>query len=149
LLFSHLLSDAQRAWLSSLDAGHLSHEESMALVTCRETGEVRNASLRHLTGLDTLKASSVLRGLCDRGSFIAQGAGAATSYVLAAAGARPLVAELCTIRPFSRIELAVLLKRKDAGHLSRLLSALVLEGTLEMTNPKPNAPHQTYRRRTG
>ena len=238
LPFSHLLSESQRDWLASLNAGPLSHEESIALVWCRQAGEIRNAALREVTRLDTHKASSLLRGLCDRGLLVAQGGGAATSYVLVEglgeaaveavmpkalelgqgelfkAGAvqdgethnlegkthnlegkthnledkthnladktgklaaekaallatlppplqallagpiprgddvKPLIASLCAVRAFSRTDLGLLLRRKDAGHLSRLLSALVAEGALEMTVPdKPNAPNQAYRAR--
>ena len=209
LRFTHLLSEAQRDWLSSLNAGVLSHEESIALVACRESGEIRNADLREITRLDTLKASALLRGLCDRKLLVAHGASTATFYVLEDApveaatlpqahgpgqgdlfngtpetgefasetgelkvqkliatlpvalqrrltgslprgdGIRAVLLELCSERPFSRAELAMLLRRKDLDHLlQQHLAPLVADGRLEMTIPdKPNAPNQAYRAR--
>lgn len=60
LLFAHLITEEQRGWLASLGLT-LKKEEELALVYCREAGSIRNAELRDLAGLDTLKASQMLR----------------------------------------------------------------------------------------
>lgn len=51
-------------------------------ITARETGAVDNSACRDFCGVDTLAASSVLRGLRDKGILIKQGTGKSTHYVL-------------------------------------------------------------------
>jgi ATP-dependent DNA helicase RecG len=93
LMFTHLLTHEQRAWLATLGEG-ITKEQQLALVYCREVGEIRNAVLRDLTGLDTLASSAALRGLRDRGLLEVRGAGAQTYYVAAAGLGSPHRGEL-------------------------------------------------------
>ena len=81
LMFTHLFTDEQRVWLEAL-GDSLTKEQQLALVYCREVGEIRNAVLRDLTGLDTLASIAALRGLRDRGLLDAHGGGSQTYYVL-------------------------------------------------------------------
>ncbi|MBI4818893.1 MAG: putative DNA binding domain-containing protein [Deltaproteobacteria bacterium] len=81
LMFAHLFTSEQRAWLGAV-GDSLSKEQQLALVYCRELGEIRNAVLRDLTGLDTLAASAALRGLRDLGLVEQRGASSQTYYVL-------------------------------------------------------------------
>ncbi|MBI2378663.1 MAG: putative DNA binding domain-containing protein [Deltaproteobacteria bacterium] len=81
LMFTHLFTSEQRTWLGTV-GDSLTKEQQLALVYCREVGEIRNAVLRDLTGLDTLTASVALRGLRDRGLVEPRGASSQTYYVL-------------------------------------------------------------------
>jgi ATP-dependent DNA helicase RecG len=80
LRLHHLLADEERAWLASFWRLSLSNHEVMALLQARQTGSVRNETLRQLTGLDTLAASKVLARLRNEKLLEPQGRGSTTSY---------------------------------------------------------------------
>ena len=60
------LSDSDHEFISRLDFGELSRNEFRALLRAHRQGQIDNAGLRSLSGLDTLNASLVLRGLRDK-----------------------------------------------------------------------------------
>ncbi|MEZ4469858.1 MAG: ATP-binding protein [bacterium] len=76
------LSGDDRAWIEGLADFDLSPAEFRALLEARQSGQVDNARMRAVMGLDTLGASKLLRGLRDRGLLRDQGRGVATYYVL-------------------------------------------------------------------
>lgn len=61
------LSDSDHEFISRLDLSGLSRNEFRALLHVHREGQIDNAHLRSLSGLDTLDASLVLRGLRDKG----------------------------------------------------------------------------------
>ncbi len=60
------LSDSDQEFISRLDLGDLSRNEFRALLRAHREGQIDNAGLRNVSGLDTLNASLVLRGLRDK-----------------------------------------------------------------------------------
>ncbi len=76
------LSTADREFVSRLDATELSDEEFRALLHAHRLGRVENGDLRLLVGLDTLKASYLLRRLRDRGLLELHARGANSFYTL-------------------------------------------------------------------
>ncbi len=60
------LSGSDHGFISRLDFGGLSRNEFRALLRAHRQGQIDNAGLRSLSGLDTLNASRLLRGLCDK-----------------------------------------------------------------------------------
>ncbi len=60
------LSDADHAFISRLELPDLSRAEFRALLHAHREGQIDNSKLRGLSGLDTLNASLVLRGLRDK-----------------------------------------------------------------------------------
>lgn len=58
----------------------LNDDEAKALILARETGAVDNASLRAITGLDTLSASQVLRKLHHQRELLVQGGASSATY---------------------------------------------------------------------
>ncbi len=90
-LLHQLLGEEQLVWLQQFKHLVLSDNEAKALILARETGVVDNASLRAVTGLDTLSASQVLRKLNHQRQLLTQGgAGSSTYYELASTYALPL-----------------------------------------------------------
>jgi ATP-dependent DNA helicase RecG len=82
-LLHQLLGEEQLVWLQQFKHLVLSDNEAKALILARETGVVDNASLRAVTGLDTLSASQVLRKLNHQRQLLTQGgAGSSTYYEL-------------------------------------------------------------------
>ncbi len=88
-LFHHLLDDADREWLARFSAYDLSDHQAIALVYARDNKEVRNSTLRDLTGLDTLAASMQLRKLRDLGLLELHGSSVASYYSLGPAARNP------------------------------------------------------------
>jgi hypothetical protein len=76
------LSAADREFVSRLDATELTDEEFRALLHAHRLGRVENGDLRLLVGLDTLKASYLLRRLRDRGLLELHARGANSFYTL-------------------------------------------------------------------
>lgn len=101
---------AFRQFVASLGNADLSRQEFRALLIAHRRGRVDNAALRSVTGLDTLRASHLLRGLRDRELLTLQGRGADSFYTLT-----PVVRDLAVDRgelPADRGEL-----RADRGEL--------------------------------
>jgi ATP-dependent DNA helicase RecG len=80
LLLHHFLSPEDLQWLDTLGAADLPSEGKMALVFVRETGAIDNAVVRDLSGLETLKASALLRHLCQLDLLRKVGKSTATYY---------------------------------------------------------------------
>jgi ATP-dependent DNA helicase RecG len=76
------LNDDDRAFVARLGGEELSDEDFRALLHSHRSGQVDNASLRSLIGLDTLGASQVLRRLRDRGLLELHPAGSHSFYTL-------------------------------------------------------------------
>ena len=77
------LTVGDREFLSSLESVELSRLELRALIQARRQGRVDNATMRSLSALGTLTASSLLRGLRDRGLLVLHSHGADSFYTLA------------------------------------------------------------------
>ena len=77
------LSDADHAFISRPDLPELSRHEFRALLHAHREGQIDNAQLRGLSGLDTLNASLVLRGLRDKGLLQLYPYGSRSYYTLA------------------------------------------------------------------
>ena len=84
-LLHHFLSDSDLKWLSGLEEQNLSESQKYALIFVREQGAVDNRTLRQLTGMEVLGASTELRKLRDLELLTKKGGGAATYYVPGAA----------------------------------------------------------------
>ena len=76
------LTASDRQFVASLGNGDLSRHEFRALLMAYRRGRVDNAALRSVTGLDTLRASHLLRGLRDRELLTMQGRGSDSFYTL-------------------------------------------------------------------
>ncbi len=76
------LSEADRRFIARLDGDELSQEEFRALLEARRHGQVDNASMRRIAGLDTLEASQLLRRLRDSELLELHSAGPASYYTL-------------------------------------------------------------------
>ncbi|QDG50208.1 hypothetical protein FIV42_05530 [Persicimonas caeni] len=76
------LSEADRRFIARVDSDELSKEEFRALLEAHRHGRVDNARMRRLVGLDTLKASQLLRRLRDQGLLELHAAGSASYYTL-------------------------------------------------------------------
>ena len=72
LEYIHVLSDADRTWLSGIGIGPQT-EERLALIHARYRGAVDNLSLRTLTGLHASDATQVLARLRDGGYLTMEG----------------------------------------------------------------------------
>lgn len=79
------LNVKDRSFVASLASEQLTDQEFRALLEVHRHGRVDNARMRTVAGLDTLKASILLRRLRDRGLLKLRGAGSASYYVLGAA----------------------------------------------------------------
>ena len=78
------LNAGDREFISQLGALQLSRDEFRALLHAYRQGQIDNASLRTLSGLDTLRASILLRGLRDRHLLALHSHGANSYYTLSA-----------------------------------------------------------------
>ena len=87
------LTPSDRQFVASLGNADLSRQEFRALLIAHRRGRVDNAALRSVTGLDTLRASHLLRGLRDRELLTLQGRGADSLYTLT-----PVVRDLAVDR---------------------------------------------------
>ena len=87
------LTASDRQFVASLGNADLSRQEFRALLMAHRRGRVDNAALRSVTGLDTLRASQLLRGLRDRELLTMQGRGADSFYTLT-----PVVRDLAVDR---------------------------------------------------
>ena len=76
------LSDSDHEFISRLDLAGLSRNEFRALLRAHRQGQIDNAELRSLSGLDTLSASLVLRGLRDKGLLHLHSLGSRSYYTL-------------------------------------------------------------------
>ena len=81
-LLHQLMDDKQLKWLEAFDDHSLSDNDAMALMLAYETGRVNNSSLRDITKLDTLSASSLLSKLRKKDLLQKKGKGSSTSYTL-------------------------------------------------------------------
>ena len=77
---THFLSKMDLAWLDEFGE-ELSAHERLVLVHVRDEGSVNNETVRSMTGLDSLSASTLLRRLCALDLLSKEGAGTATYYV--------------------------------------------------------------------
>ncbi|MFN6353183.1 MAG: ATP-binding protein [Cyanobacteriota bacterium] len=77
------LTETDREFLGLLAGEDLNPEELRALLQAHRNTQVHNASLRSLTGVDTLGASQILRRLRDRGLLELHKAGSQSFYTLA------------------------------------------------------------------
>ena len=80
-LLHHFLGDEDLAWLARYKAFRLDDNQQKALVFLREVGAIDNSVYRQFSGLDTLRASSDLRKMRQKGLLLPKGKGAATYYV--------------------------------------------------------------------
>jgi ATP-dependent DNA helicase RecG len=86
-LLHQLMGEEQIIWLRQFVALQLNDNEAKALILAKELGSVDNATLRSITGLDTLSASQVLGRLCKTQQLlIKQGSGPTTYYQLSNGG---------------------------------------------------------------
>ena len=76
------LSGSDHEFISRLDLAELSRNEFRALLRAHRQGQIDNAGLRSLSGLDTLNASLVLRGLRDKGLLHLHSLGSRSYYTL-------------------------------------------------------------------
>ena len=76
------LTTSDRQFVASLGNADLNRHEFRALLMAYRRGRVDNAALRSVTGLDTLRASRLLRTLRDRELLTLQGRGADSFYTL-------------------------------------------------------------------
>ncbi|WP_423709299.1 ATP-binding protein [Undibacterium sp. WLX3042] len=79
-LLHQLMDTEQLQWLQQFSYFGLNDDEAKALILARETGAVDNASLRAITGLDTLSASQVLRKLHHQRELLVQGGASSATY---------------------------------------------------------------------
>ena len=87
------LTASDRQFVASLGNADLSHHEFRALLMAHRRGRVDNAALRSVTGLDTLRASHLLRSLRDRELLKLHAHGGDSFYTLT-----PAVRELAADR---------------------------------------------------
>ena len=128
------LSDADHSLISRLDVSELSRPELRSLLHAHREGQIDNAKLRGLTGLDTLNASLVLRGLRDKDLLELHNLGSRSFYTLApylAADERTVVGEL--ISPVGELSSPV-------GELSSPVGELPshLQGRIAQLGQRPN-----------
>ena len=83
------LTDSDRRFVAGLGDTELSRHEFRALLMAHRQEQVDNARLRAATGLDTLGASQLLRGLRDRELLTLHSHGAASYYTLSPALGEP------------------------------------------------------------
>ena len=76
------LSRSDHTFISRLDLPGLSRNEFRALLHAHREGQIDNAQLRILSGLDTLNASLVLRGLRDKNLLELHAHGSNSYYTL-------------------------------------------------------------------
>ena len=76
------LTASDRQFVANLGDTNLSREEFRALLMAHRRGQVDNAALRSVTGLDTLRASALLRGLRDRELLALHARGGDSFYTL-------------------------------------------------------------------
>ena len=76
------LTDIDRSFISGLALSDLSRNEFRALLHAHRYGQIDNAELRNLSGLDTLDASLVLRGLRDKDLLELHNFGSRSYYTL-------------------------------------------------------------------
>ncbi len=81
LLLHHFLSPGDIAWLTGFDKDKLNDAQKTALIFVREVGAIDNSAYRQMSHCDTLKASSDLRKLRDKGFLIQKGKGSASYYL--------------------------------------------------------------------
>ncbi len=81
LLLHHFLSEEDLEWLAGFEEFNLNDSQKQALIFVRELGAIDNTIYRQLSDVDTLKASSDLRSLRDKGLLIPKGKGKFTYYV--------------------------------------------------------------------
>ncbi len=79
------LTDSDRRFVAGLGDTELSQHEFRALLMAHRHGQIDNARLRAATGLDTLGASQLLRGLRDRELLTLHSHGAASYYTVSTA----------------------------------------------------------------
>ncbi len=84
------LTDSDRRFVAGLGDTELSRHDFRALLMAHRHGQVDNAELRSATGLDTLGASQLLRGLRDRELLTLHSHGAASYYTLSPALCEPV-----------------------------------------------------------
>ena len=87
------LTTEDRGFVAGLGNADLSRHEFRALLMAHRRGRVDNAALRSVTGLDTLRASRLLRGLRDRELLTLHAHGGESFYTLT-----PVVRELASDR---------------------------------------------------
>ena len=87
------LTASDRHFVASLGNADLSRQEFRALLMAHRRGRVDNAALRSVTGLDTLRASHLLRALRDRELLTLHARGGDSFYTLT-----PAVRELAADR---------------------------------------------------
>ena len=76
------LTADDRAFVALLVDVDLTDSEFRVLLECHRKGRVDNERVRQITGLDTLRASGLLRKLRDRDKLVLRAAGAASYYVM-------------------------------------------------------------------
>jgi ATP-dependent DNA helicase RecG len=82
LWIHNLFCEDDVAWLKAIGTNRINDTQAKALVVARRLGTVSNATLRDISGLDTLGASTQLKKLREAGLLEARGSGNATHYLL-------------------------------------------------------------------
>ncbi len=80
-LFHHLLDKDDVQWIKSFGLVDFADDEIRALIFVRELGAIDNSSLRSISKLDILAASSLLRHLRDLDLLEMRGGGNKTYYI--------------------------------------------------------------------
>jgi len=117
------LTADDRAFVARLGNAELADHEFSALLEAHRHGRVDNARLRHISGLDTLGASALLRRLRDQGLLELHAAGASSFYTLGRSLLAPDRGELDTDRGELDADRGELLHLKQS-HASELVAAL-------------------------
>jgi ATP-dependent DNA helicase RecG len=81
LLLHHFLNEEDVNWLVQFSQFGLNDSQKRALIFVKEVGAIDNAAHRQLNGMDTLHASSDLRGLRDSEILLQKGKGKNTYYI--------------------------------------------------------------------
>jgi ATP-dependent DNA helicase RecG len=81
LLLHHFLSEEDLEWLLGFEEMQLTDSQKQALIFVRELGGIDNTIYRQISDFDTLKASSELRALRDKGLIVQKGKGKYTYYL--------------------------------------------------------------------
>lgn len=80
LRLQKLIDEDDMAWLEHF--GALTDKEAEVLILVKKMGQITNKDIQINIGLETLKASSILKKFCAKGQLIKHGKGNAMSYTL-------------------------------------------------------------------
>ncbi len=93
------LNSVDHDFLSRLGGLQIDNTEVRALLYAHRNGSIDNAALRSLSGLDTLSASRLLRGLCDKNLLELHPHGSNSYYTLTSSLMTPVSAKVREFEP--------------------------------------------------